>query len=235
MTASQRRHSHHAGLQDTQRAGRGPSAPGLIGDDHLVRRARNGDRQAWNALVDRYAPLIWSICRAYRLGDADAYDVGQNVWLQLVDKVGEVSDPAAPAGWLATITRRECGRVLRAARKSQAARHVLDAGTPDQRRVIAEQELLSAERHAALREAFARLPPASQRLIALLTKNPSPPYAEISAKLGIPVDRIGPTRHHCLDELRRHPAVAALINAEPDSAAGKMHGQAAVPAATQQP
>ena len=28
----------------------------------LVARAKDGDRQAWDALVERYAPLIWSIC-----------------------------------------------------------------------------------------------------------------------------------------------------------------------------
>jgi len=27
----------------------------------LVTRARNGGKQAWGALVERYAPLIWSI------------------------------------------------------------------------------------------------------------------------------------------------------------------------------
>ena len=40
------------------------------------------------------------------------------------------------------------------------------------------------------------------------------PYAEISARLGIPVGSIGPTRRRCLDTLRRHPAIAALINAD---------------------
>jgi DNA-directed RNA polymerase specialized sigma24 family protein len=50
----------------------------------LVTRARNGDEQAWDALVERYAPLIWSICSGHRLGGADADDVGQSVWLQLV-------------------------------------------------------------------------------------------------------------------------------------------------------
>jgi Helix-turn-helix domain len=34
----------------------------------LVTRAQDGDQQAWYALVERYAPLIWSICRRYRLG-----------------------------------------------------------------------------------------------------------------------------------------------------------------------
>jgi len=38
------------------------------------------------------------------------------------------------------------------------------------------------------------------------------PYAQISARLGIPVSSIGPTRRRCLDKLRRHPDIAALIN-----------------------
>lgn len=29
----------------------------------LVTRARNGDKQAWDGLVEGYAPLVWSICR----------------------------------------------------------------------------------------------------------------------------------------------------------------------------
>ena len=46
------------------------------------------------------------------------------------------------------------------------------------------------------------------------------PYAQISARLGIPVGSIGPTRRRCLDKLRRHPAIAALINAEAEAACG---------------
>jgi hypothetical protein len=36
-----------------------------------VTRARNGNKQAWDEIVERYAPPIWSICRQYRLVDAD--------------------------------------------------------------------------------------------------------------------------------------------------------------------
>jgi len=49
----------------------------------LATRARHGEQQAWNALVERYSPLIWSICRRHRLSDADAEDVGRSVWLLL--------------------------------------------------------------------------------------------------------------------------------------------------------
>lgn len=186
----------------------------------LVTRARKGDQQAWDALVERYAPLIWSICRRYRLDRADAEDVGQRIWLQLVHHLDAIREPAALPGWLATTTRRECSRVARAARGPQAAGQLLDETIADaQAATAAEQELLAAERHAALHEALACLSPARQELMAVLIEDPPVPYAEISARLGIPVSSIGPTRRRCLDQLRRHPAIAALIDAEDWTAA----------------
>ena len=112
----------------------------------LVTRARNGDKQAWDALVERYAPLIWSICSRYRLAGTDAEDAGQGVWLQLVDQLDKIRDPAALPGWLATTTRRECVRVLRAVRGPYAAGYALDAETiPDDQAQMAEQHVLLAE------------------------------------------------------------------------------------------
>src|SRR5690348_6321352 len=95
----------------------------------LVTRAANGDGQAWDALVERYAPLIWSICRWHHLADADARDVGQTVWLRLVNQLAALRNPAALPGWLATTTRRACRRTLCAARAPQAAGYELDADT----------------------------------------------------------------------------------------------------------
>jgi DNA-directed RNA polymerase specialized sigma24 family protein len=90
----------------------------------LVTRARNGERRAWDALVGRYAPLVWSICRRQRLGSAEAGDVSQTVWLRLVDELAAVRDQAALPSWLAAATLRECGRVRRAARRPQAAAYI---------------------------------------------------------------------------------------------------------------
>jgi RNA polymerase sigma factor (sigma-70 family) len=183
----------------------------------LVTRAITGDKQAWDLIVEAYAPLIWSICRRYQLG-ADAEDISQSVWLQLVGQLDRIRDPAALPGWLATTTRRECLRLLGPAPRALAAGHVMDAeAVPDEQARMAEEELLAAERHAALREAFRDLPPGSQRLILLLIEDPPVPYAEISARLGIPLGSIGPTRRRCLDQLRRHPAIAALIDADSHS------------------
>jgi RNA polymerase sigma factor (sigma-70 family) len=181
----------------------------------LVSRARRGDQRAWDALVERYAPLLWSICRRHQLNDADTEDVGQSVWTQLVSHLGTVRDPAALPGWLATTTRRECLRVVYAARGPRSSGMPLDAeNIPDEQAKTAEQELLAAERQAALLEAFSCLGPSGQQLMAMLLKDPPMSYAEISAALGIPVSSIGPTRGRCLEKMRRHPAIAALIDAE---------------------
>ena len=185
----------------------------------LVARAQNGEKQAWDALVERYAPLIWSICRRYRLGGADAEDVGQSVWLHLVDNLHKIRDPAALPGWLATTTRRECARALHAMSRARVPGNAQDAETiPDDHARTAEQELLTAERNAALREAFLHLPACYQQLLTLLIQDPPVPYATISARLGIPVGSIGPARGRCLHRLRHDPAIAALISAEADTA-----------------
>ena len=76
----------------------------------------------------------------------------------------------------------------------------------------AEHELLLAERNAALQEAVSRLPACYQRLLALLIADPPVPYTEISARLGIPIGSIGPSRRRCLEKLRRDPAIAHLID-----------------------
>jgi RNA polymerase sigma factor (sigma-70 family) len=179
----------------------------------LVTSARNGDKLAWDGLVERYAPLIWSICGRYRLCDADAEDVGQAVWMHLVEHLGNLRDPAALPGWLATTTRRECWRIRRATYTLPAGGQVLE-DMPDEQAETAEHALLVAESNAVLREAFAHLPLRCQRLLALLIADPPVPYAEISARLGIPVGSIGPNRHRYLDRLRRDPAIVRLINAE---------------------
>jgi RNA polymerase sigma factor (sigma-70 family) len=185
----------------------------------LVTRARNDDKQAWDALVERYAPLVWSICRRHGLSDADARDVGESVWLQLAGELDQFRAPAALGGWLAAAAVRECRRARCAVRSAPGAGPVLDAGSlaGDDTEPVAdipageiEHELATAERHAALRDAFAELPPRGQQLIVLLIEDPAMSNAQISAKLGIPIEHVGPARDGCLDMLRRHPAVAKI-------------------------
>ena len=140
-------------------------------------------------------------------------------WLQLVQQLDRIHDPAALPSRLATVTRRECLRVLSAARGPLAGGYGTDVEIiPDVLAGMAEQELVVAERHAALHEAMRDLPKSGQQLMLLLIEDPPLPYTEISARLGIAVGSIGPTRSRCLNKLRRHPAIAALTDTDSGAA-----------------
>ena len=181
----------------------------------LVARARDGDQHAWNELVERYAPLVWSICNRYRLNRSDIDDVGQTVWLLLVERLGNLRVPAALPGWLATTTQRECLRVLRSARRYDSLGSPVDSQmSPDQSSLMIEEEVIAAELNAALRAAFAELPPGCKQLLSMLLSDPPPGYAEISSTLLMPIGSIGPRRARCLDRLRRSQFLTAFSERE---------------------
>jgi hypothetical protein len=79
----------------------------------LVRDASRGDAGAWSALVDRFAPLVWSIARSYRLSQHDAADVSQTTWLRLAEHIHHVRQPERVGAWLATTAGRESLAVIR--------------------------------------------------------------------------------------------------------------------------
>jgi RNA polymerase sigma factor (sigma-70 family) len=186
----------------------------------LVKRATGDDPAAWNEIVERYAPLVWSICTRFQLSASDREDVGQNVWLLLVEQLGKLREPAALPGWLATTTHRECLRVVTAASKSQRTGTGLDDAAQFVDDTMIDEEILMAERNAALRAAFAELPPRCQQMLGMLTSDPPASYAEISDTMHIPVGSIGPQRARCLDRIRKSIALAGLGGADADWAGG---------------
>lgn len=164
----------------------------------LVRAAAEGDQAAWNALVDRYNGLVWSVARSHRLGAADASDVVQTSWLRLVENLGRLQDPERVGAWLATTARRECLRTLRLSARQIPTDELPE--TPTDARLDAA--LLVAERDRALWQAFGRLSERCRALLRILVADPPPSYEEVGAALDMPIGSIGPTRQRCLERLR---------------------------------
>ena len=112
----------------------------------LVRRAADGDRQAWERLVDQFARLIWSITVDFKLAESDAADVAQTTWLRLLEHIDRIEYPDRVGSWLAATARNECLRSL-AARKRVVLSH--DDTELEQRRAHApeiDERLLADER-----------------------------------------------------------------------------------------
>ncbi len=70
-------------------------------------RDQPGDQMAWDEFVDRYAPQVYAWCRKWRLQDADAQDITQNVLTKLAEKMQSFRyDPSGSfRSWLKTVTR----------------------------------------------------------------------------------------------------------------------------------
>ena len=174
-----------------------------IDTGELVSRAAAGESAAWDALVDQYSSLLWSIARSFRLSTADSADAIQTTWLRLVESLDRIEDPERLPGWLATTVRRECLRVLRQSKREQVSAsddglpEVVDPGEP------LDAHLLREERDAELWRTFEQLGERCRTLLRVLMTTPPPSYAEVSAALDMPVGSIGPTRQRCLDHLRR--------------------------------
>jgi RNA polymerase sigma factor (sigma-70 family) len=174
---------------------------GAVAD--LVVRAQEGDEQAWGDLVDHHLGLVHAICRGRRLGEADAADVNQVVWLRLVEHLGRIRAPEAVGAWIAATTRNECARVQRAPGRPEAAGAGAEAGDGDRAAGGIDVGLLVYERDRALMAAFGCLDERCQGLLRLLMAEPRPSAGEIGAALDMPVGSIGPTRARCLEQLRR--------------------------------
>ena len=179
----------------------------------LVAAALSGDPTGWDRLVDRYTPLVLSVVRRHRLQGDDAEDVVQTVWLRLIEKLGTIREPEALPGWIVTTARHECLHLIRA-RKLVAPADLEDRGWPDGTGPAAiDSDLLEGERHEALLMALSGLPDRQRELLLLLIEDPPLSYDQISARLGVPVGSIGPTRARALARIRSYGAVQALLNA----------------------
>ena len=174
----------------------------------MIRAANGGDDQAWSAIVDRFAGLVWSIARAHRLAPAEAADVAQTTWLRLVENLDRITEPERLGAWLATTTRRECLRHIRLRSRELPTGEdgLFEAPSDDG----AEQRLITRERTAAVRRAFRRISDRCQALLRLLAAPQELSYEEIAAALDMPIGAIGPTRARCLDQLRRAPELAGF-------------------------
>jgi RNA polymerase sigma factor (sigma-70 family) len=168
----------------------------------LVEAAAAGEAQAWQELIDRYAVLIRSVCRAHRLCEADGEDVAQLTWLRAVEHIGRLRDPERFGAWIGTTARRECLRVLQGRKRvvptCDEVRNPLFAAHVDE-----EEIAVAAERREAVRQALTVLPDKQRTLLRLLHSEREPSYDAISSKLGMPIGSIGPTRGRALERLRK--------------------------------
>lgn len=165
----------------------------------LLVLASKGERAAWDALVDRFGQMVWSVARGFRLDEATAKDVSQTVWLRLIENVDSIKDPERLPGWLATTARREALRVAKKAERDIPSDFEFDV---EDRGPSLDEMLIDQEENRLVVIAFKTLDDACRELLRLMTIEPALSYEELSELTGRPIGSLGPTRARCLEKLK---------------------------------
>jgi len=172
-------------------------------DQELIRRFRQGDRDAFVALMARHEAKVYNL--AYRmLGRAeDASDATQEAFLSCFRHLGSFRGDAAFSTWLHRIAVNACFDLIR----RRPATTSLDQEITEPAAVAdhAEQAAAAADVHRAL----LAIPP-EFRAVLILHELQDVPVEEIASALDVPVGTVKSRLH------RGRVALGRALAREPD-------------------
>ena len=169
-------------------------------DPELIRACLDGGSDAWEALVNRYKRLIYSIPFKWGLPREDAMEIFQAVWLDCFQELHLLRDVDRFQAWLVRIAVRKCYR-YRDKQRTQPAEveimekdHLTDDPSGELVRRLDQEQMI--------RSGIDQLTERCQQVIrALFFEDPFPSYATIAKRLGLSPNSIGFTRDRCLERL----------------------------------
>lgn len=86
----------------------------VLEDELLAVRCQLGESDAFDTLIARWHPPLWTFVRRLTGPDEAARDVMQEVWLRVLRGIGRLREPARLRAWLFSIARRSVMDRLRA-------------------------------------------------------------------------------------------------------------------------
>ncbi len=175
----------------------------------LVQRAREGDRQALEALLMRHKDRIYRFGMRMCGHPEDAEDILQETMIAAARAIGQFEGKSAFSSWLYAIARSFCHRQRRKARPSTSFEEITDQGGSAEHDVAAPDD---PSAHAAAREelrivqdALDALDP-TYREVLLLRDVEGLPAADAARVLGIGVPALKSRLHRARKALRREVA-----------------------------
>ncbi|WP_157246291.1 RNA polymerase sigma factor [Nonomuraea typhae] len=158
----------------------------------VLAAAAGGDRPAWDVLVARFTPRMWSVVRTCGLDESDAADAVQGAWLRLLENLHRIKNPDGLGAWLATTARREALHILR--------KEPVPLPPPPMEEHDPAAAVLEADDHRLLWQAIATLHEPCRTLLTLSAHQVG--NRQLAVHLGVPLGSIGPSKIRCLSKLR---------------------------------
>ena len=177
----------------------------VLEDQELLVRIAAGDKDALEALYERYSSAVYSLARYMLRSEAVAEEATQDVFLNIWLKAASYSSSRGqPKTWIMSVAHHKVIDVIRSRRRAAAISDPKEYETLDLlpsgevATDVAVERNLEAER---VREALSRLPPAQQEVINLAYFN-GLSQSEIAARLGQPLGTVKTRARLALQKLR---------------------------------
>jgi len=167
----------------------------MCSDEQLLGMIGCGEKDAFEELYRRYAPMIRNVLRTYLFSAEDLLDLLQEVTLQLWQKAAAFDPSRGNArGWIAMIARSRALDYLRGRRRAPLPEAIEDdlpatAAAPCQASAL------------AIRQAVAQLP-GSQRELVTLAYVQGMSHSQIAARLNRPLGTVKTQIRASMSQLR---------------------------------
>jgi RNA polymerase sigma-70 factor (ECF subfamily) len=171
-----------------------------LGDEELVRQAREGSRTAFEALVRRYQKALYLLCLRYVRDHDVAADLAQRSFIRVMEKLEDLREDHTFRSWLFRI-----GANLSLNHLRDHARFVDEAVAAREEPVSvadADTQLERAETAQALRLAVAELP-TKQRMTLELRVYEELPFKDIAVALETTEGAAKVNFHYAVRRLRQ--------------------------------
>ncbi len=156
-------------------------------DELLLRRAQNGDPEAFGQLMEPLEQLVWRVCWHYTGNREAAEDCGQEAMIRIWRNLGNYRGECALESWVYRIAANCCMDWLRKKKRDQSVsmEPMREQGfDPADSAPGTEEQVVAKDERQRLREAIALLPD-DQREALILTQLEKVPYEEAAQALGV--------------------------------------------------
>jgi len=174
-------------------------------DSDLVAAARDGSREAFDAIVERHRRAVYQLCYRFVGNHEDASDLAQDVFVRAYKGLRTFKGDAALGTWLYRIAVNvSLNKVSAKTPRPESLDRFERQG--DARLASADENqtdaVLREERAAQVRAAIARLPK-KQRATLILRAYHDLPHEQIAGILGSSVGAVKANFFHALNNLKK--------------------------------
>ena len=156
-------------------------------DELMLRRARDGDAEAFEALMTPLENLIWRVCWHYLGNREDASDCGQEAMIRIWRNLGNYRGDCAFESWVYRIAANVCLDLLRKRKRERqtSLEPMREQGfDPPDPGPGTEEQVAAGDERERLRQMIAELPE-EQRDALVLTQLEGKSYEETAAMLDV--------------------------------------------------